>query len=104
MSAVDDHRAIFDNYYTKWEEETAIMSRGDEIFSDPNYQAIVAMGKDAIPFIKEKIRKQPDPIVNALNEITGETIRDRSIMSRRKGFTSLNRACKLWLRQLKKYE
>ena len=101
MIAADDHRAIFDNYYRKWEEDTAIMSRGDEIFSNPNYLAIVAMGKDAIPFIKEKIRKHPDPIVNALYEITGDTIKDRTLTFRHKGFTSLSRACKLWLRQLK---
>lgn len=104
MNTITDAKTLFDNYYSRWEQETSFCSRGDLVFSNPNYIAIVEMGKDAIPFIKEKIQNKPDPIVNALRDITGENIIDRSIVSKIKGFTSLKRACKLWLKQLKKCE
>lgn len=100
MDIKADDRVMFENYYSTWERETAFYSRGDQIFSNPNYLAIVEMGEKAVPFIKEKIRKQPDLIVNALQDITGESIIDNSIISKYKGFTSLKRACKLWLKKL----
>lgn len=101
MDAKTDYRALFNNYYCKWKQETCFESRSDIIFSDPNYRAIVNMGNSAIPYIKEIIAQKPNFIVHALHLITGEEVKDRSLISKYKGFTSLKRYCKLWVKKLK---
>ena len=101
MNISPDDRETFDNYYSKWEQETSFYSRGDQIFSNNNYRAIVNMGFKAIPFIIEKITNEPDDIVNALREILKTDVVDNSPKRKELGFTSLEDACKLWLKKLK---
>ena len=38
----------------------------------PAYQAIIRMGKPAIPFILDELRREPDHWFVALKQITGE--------------------------------
>lgn len=71
--------------YDLWKAETRTMSKLSEILSNQHYRNIVGMGEKVVPFILKKIKKQPDHIVYALDDIFGpiEVI-------------SLEDYCKLW--------
>ncbi|GHV82533.1 hypothetical protein AGMMS49991_10910 [Spirochaetia bacterium] len=60
----------FNTYYMKWQEETAFQSTA-EMFQNSNYQKIINLGKEAIPYIIDILRKKPDHLFVALNKITG---------------------------------
>ena len=90
---MQEDRLEFYRHYQKWDDETFFKSSLNEIFSHPDYKAIVKMGKRAVPFIVEVLERQPDYIVQALADIKGY---------KPKVETSLvSDLCKKWLKILK---
>jgi hypothetical protein len=43
------------------------------MFENSNYQAIIKMGWDAVPYIIEQLREKPSHLFMALRSITGAT-------------------------------
>lgn len=80
-------REKFERLYKEWTEETAVMSTGQ--FDHPAYRGIVNMGKAAVPYIREKIKDGPDPIVAALGEIMPGVVKTE-------GYLSMTDICKIW--------
>jgi hypothetical protein len=71
--AVNAHtisRESFKKDLGEWQRETQLLSFHKK--DHPAYQRIVAMGRTAIPFILDELRKEPSWIVIALFDITGE--------------------------------
>ena len=56
----------------RWREETAHLSVMWQIAMHPAYQRIIGMGRDALPLIFARLRREPDPWFWALEFITGE--------------------------------
>lgn len=54
----------------KWKMETSHLSGGAE--KHQSYRAIVAMGKEVLPYIFDSLNREPDWWFTALMEITGE--------------------------------
>lgn len=61
------------------------------------FKQIVKMGKDAVPYIYEELKKGPTDLVYALDEIFGRPIKYN-------GFVPLKKSCEIWLSILKKIE
>lgn len=59
------------------------------------FQQIVKMGKEAVPYIYEELKKGPTDLVYALDEIFGRPIKYN-------GFVPLEQSCKIWLSILSK--
>lgn len=57
---VQQHRRItslrntFNNLYEKWEKATKLYSDSWKIVNDENFQRIIALGEDVVPFLLEK--------------------------------------------------
>lgn len=62
----------FHTLKAKWEEETSFLSSISEIAMHPDYQKIIGMGEQAIPFILNEMRKNPGHWFWALKSISGE--------------------------------
>lgn len=71
QSQKEKDKMEFYKHFDKWNVDTYVKSSFKEIFSHPDYKAIVDMGERAVPFIIEVIKNQPDYIVQALNDIKG---------------------------------
>ena len=58
----------------QWEEDPDVLvsSSITQMSQHPDYQAIVAMGWDAVPFILRELTKKPGHWFMALHTITGE--------------------------------
>jgi hypothetical protein len=80
-----------------WEKNTMLMSFANDIVSDDNFKAIVAQGRSAVPFILQEISENPSPLVWSLNIIYNKTISKEN----QKNIT-IEEACKLWIKALKK--
>ena len=63
-------RKEFNGYYTAWQEETKYMSNMLHVYENEHFRSIVNMRWMAIPFLLEKVEKEPD-LCRALFEITG---------------------------------
>ena len=61
------------------------------------FKEIVKMGKEAVPFIYEELKKGPTDLVYALDEIFGRPIKYN-------GFVSLKQSCDIWLSILQNIE
>jgi hypothetical protein len=72
MVATNSIKALFNYYYEEWEEETKYQSSTDVIASSSFFNEIVALGKDAVPYIIEVLRDSPSFLIIALYKITGE--------------------------------
>ena len=83
----------FNKLISQWKEETMFLSSAQAIIDNPNFQAIVNMGKIAVPFIIEEIKHDPSTLVWALNIIF-----DRQITNSHE--TTIEEACKLWIKEL----
>jgi hypothetical protein len=68
-----DYVDIFYSRLHRWMSETYFSSSIAEIERHPDYIAIVAMGRHAIPLIISELRKSPSLLVFAAQSITGET-------------------------------
>lgn len=86
-------RFRFDLHLQQWKENTMFSSSASAIISDPDFKAIVAMGKYAVPFIKEEIANEPSTLVWALNLIYGRRISNNPNLT-------IKEACKLWIKAL----
>ena len=86
---------LFNRLVSQWKEETMFLSSAEAIIGNPNFQAIVNMGKNAVPYIVDEIRNEPSTLVWALNIIFDRKITDRP-------GTTVEEACRLWVRTLTK--
>ena len=64
-------KAEFDRLAALWKRETRYQSSSDIIEEHPAYQAIIAMGEDAIPLILADLRESMAHWFMALGKITG---------------------------------
>lgn len=55
-----------------WRENRGPTSSLTEMATQPEYQHIIGMGRDAVPFLLQELQKQPDHWFWALVAITGE--------------------------------
>lgn len=62
----------FRNLVRAWKAATSLTSSITEMATDPAYQQIIGMGKEAIPLILEELQQDPDHWFWALRAITGE--------------------------------
>ena len=86
---------LFNRLISQWKEETMFLSSAQAIITNPNFQAIVNMGKIAVPYIVDEINNNPSTLVWALNIIFDRKITDRP-------GTTVEEACKLWVKKLTK--
>ena len=56
----------------KWKEDSKFLAFAKDSVQLPTYQAIIAMGKIALPYILEDMKIQPNHWFTALKAITGE--------------------------------
>lgn len=63
-------RRLFELHKKKWQRETSHLSGGAE--AHESYRAIVALGKNVLPYIFASMETGPDWWFSALVEITGE--------------------------------
>lgn len=80
--------AAFQKHLKAWREETVFRSAG--IFDGPHFQAIVAMGESAVPFIVAELGKGPSHLVHALDLIFPGVVECE-------GFVPLEEAQAKWL-------
>ena len=83
-------KAKFIAEYQAWKTETQFSSTGHG-FDNEHYRNIVAMGKGAVSYIHEIIKKNPDPIAYALEEILKDEVKVKI-----DGFMALDAYCKMW--------
>lgn len=84
----------FKNHLAAWESKTMFLSSISSIVEQPDFMAILAMGKRAVPFILDEIESKPSNLVWALNMIYKRKITDRPN-------TTITEACKLWVKALR---
>jgi len=85
----------FENYLSSWEKNTCFLSSPQEIINQKDFQAIVAMGERAVPFIGIAIDVKPSVLVWALNLIYRTKITNNPN-------TTIKEACELWVKELKR--
>ena len=68
-----EFRAEFDRLAAQWKHDTRFHSSSTIIEEHPAYQAIIAMGQDAIPLILADLQQSMDHWFMALRSITGES-------------------------------
>lgn len=90
----DIYKMRFDVLYSSWKQQTAVLSSAKAMVNQKDFQAIVAMGYDAVPFIVNTIDKEPSPLVWALNFIFNAKISNNPN-------TTITEACKLWVKKLR---
>jgi hypothetical protein len=61
----------FNELATIWRSETAHFSSARRMASHPAYQAIIALGKSAVPLLLRELEKEPGHWFLALEAITG---------------------------------
>jgi hypothetical protein len=86
-------RNNFEEYLAQWKKNTMFYSFSNQIIQDPCFQKIVAMGKNAVPFIIAEIKDNPSTLVWALNIIYNTKISDKPEIT-------IEEACKLWVKKL----
>lgn len=85
----------FQNHLINWEKKTLFLSSTKAIIENEDFQAIVAMGHSAVPYIVEEIENKPSILVWALNFIYNRKITNNPN-------ATISDACKLWVKELKK--
>jgi hypothetical protein len=90
------NQSKFFKYLNEWSRFSMFSSDVQKITSDPNFEAMVAMGVNAIPFILHELEHSPSILVWVLNKITKFEISERSI--------SVEDACSLWIKWGRKYK
>lgn len=86
---------MFNALISSWKKETRFMSSIKEIIEQQDFQAIVAMGEQAVPFIGQYIETEPSTLVWALNLIF------KGKISEKKDLT-IAEACRLWVKELRR--
>jgi len=90
-----DAFATFMGNYETWNAQNALSSASN--FDNAYFRGIVNMGKRAVPFIYEELKKGPTNLVYALDAIFGNPIKYE-------GFMPLEKSCEIWLSILQKIE
>jgi len=85
----------FETYLINWEKRTRFLSSTKSIIENEDFQAIVAMGHSAVPYIIEEIEIKPSTLVWSLNLIYNRKITNNPN-------ATISDACKLWVKELKK--
>jgi len=88
-------KLMFDALESSWKNDTRFLSSVNDIINQRDFQAIVSMGSQAVPFIGQSIEAQPSTLVWALNMIF------KGKISEKKDLT-ITEACKLWVKELKR--
>ena len=88
-------KLMFDELEASWRKETRFSSSIEDIIGQKDFQAIVAMDEQAVPFIGQSIDAQPSTLVWALNMIFKGKISDKKDLT-------IDEACKLWVKELKR--
>lgn len=88
-------KLLFDNLLASWSKHTRFLSSVEGIINQRDFQAIVAMGARAVPFIGASIEAQPSTLVWALNMIFNAKITNNPDIT-------IQDACKLWVKELKR--
>ena len=88
-------RFRFQNHLINWEKKTLLLSSSKAIIENEDFQAIVAMGYSAVPFIIEEIDRKPSTLVWSLNLIYNHKVTNNPN-------ATISDACKLWVKELKK--
>lgn len=78
----------FDTNFKYWREETRLRSVNN--FDNANFDSIVEMGVEAVPYIRDVLEKGPSPIVHALDLIFPGVVKYN-------GYTTIEEACNIWL-------
>lgn len=78
----------FDTNFKYWREETRLRSVNN--FDNANFDSIVEMGAEAVPYIRKVLEKGPSPIVHALDLIFPGVVKYN-------GYTTIEEACNIWL-------
>jgi hypothetical protein len=84
-------KAKFLSEYLAWKNETQFSSIGHG-FDNEHYRNIVAMGRGVVSYIHDIIKKEPDPIAYALEEI----LKDDNIKVKPAKYMTLDAYCKMW--------
>ena len=71
-AAAEDYVAEFNRLLRDWRRATLALSFVNQKTEHPAFRRIVAMGDPAIPLILAELRRHPDFLFLALQEITGE--------------------------------
>ena len=77
--------------YDEWISRNAVKATQD--FNDPAFLAIIDAGEAAVPFIYDKIKTSPDPVVHVLDHIYPD-------MVKAEGFVPLKEYCEAWCKAL----
>ena len=93
-SDADDFATFMGNFET-WNAQNALSSASN--FENVYFKGIVNMGKRAVPYIYEELKKGPTDLVYALDAIFGYPIRYN-------GFIPLEKSCEIWLSILQRIE
>lgn len=88
-------KLMFDALESSWRKETRFLSSVKDIINQRDFQAIVSMGAQAVPFIGQSIDAQPSTLVWALNIIFNGKISEKKDLT-------VAEACKLWVKELKR--
>ncbi len=88
-------KLMFDALESSWKKETRFSSSISDIINQRDFQAIVSMGTQAVPFIGQSIETQPSTLVWALNMIFKVKISEKKDLT-------ITEACKLWVKELKR--
>ncbi len=86
-------KRAFELHYDAWRKSTMILSSAQAIVNNQDFQNIVSMGEAVVPFIVEKIDREPSTLVWALNQIYNKKITNRPNVT-------ITEACKLWVKEL----
>jgi hypothetical protein len=70
VTAAKTLEAEFDRLAAAWKQETGGTSSAKELVSNPNYKAIIALGKPVVPLLLQEIRQKPGFWFYALRAIT----------------------------------
>ena len=87
-------KLMFDALEASWRKATRFSSSVKDIIEQRDFQAIVAMGEQAVPFIGKSIETQPSTLVWALNMIFHGKISEKKDLT-------IGEACKLWVKELR---
>ena len=88
-------KLMFDALESSWRKETVFLSSVKDIIEQRDFQAIVAMGAQAVPFIGPSIETHPSTLVWALNMIFNGKISEKKDLT-------IGEACRLWVKELRR--
>lgn len=80
----------FNHYLKKWQSDILFTSDINEVIENKNFQSIIALGDDVVPFIINELKYQPSYLVWSLNIILHKRISRNNI--------TIAEASKVWIK------